>query len=193
MVQCLPPGLAAVLGEVSRVLSGMGVRWVLVGSVASCLNDVGVEPRDIDIIVEADKIYEIGSVFASRFRVLRSVEYGSSGVFSSHYGVFDAGGIRVELMADLKICGEHGCLEVGFEELYRYSRSFRWGGVSLRVAPLEWQLVASLLIPGKEERVGKILEVLRARGVDTEVLDSVLSRAPPSLGRRVSELLDTHL
>ena len=65
--------------------------------------------------------------------------------------------------------------------------------MSLRVAPLEWQLVANLLIPGKEERVRKILGVLRARGVDTEVLDSVLSRAPPSLERRVSGLLDMHL
>ncbi len=94
MVQCLPPGLAAVLGEVSRVLTSMGVRWVLVGSVAGCLNGVGVKPRDIDIIVEADKIYEVGRIFASRFRVLRDVEYGSSGVFSSHYGVFEASGIR---------------------------------------------------------------------------------------------------
>ena len=41
MVQCLPPGLVAALGEVSRALSGMSVRWVLVGSVASCLNGVG--------------------------------------------------------------------------------------------------------------------------------------------------------
>jgi len=35
-----------------------------------------VEPRDIDIIVEAGRVYEVGRVSASRFRVLRSVEYG---------------------------------------------------------------------------------------------------------------------
>ncbi len=124
---------------------------------------------------------------------MRSVEYGSSGVFSSHYGVFEILGARVEVMAGLKICGEPGCMEVVFEELYRHSRSIRWGGVSLRVAPLEWQLVANLLIPGKEGRVRRILEALKARGVDVKILDSVFSRAPPSLKQRVSELLDTGL
>ncbi len=65
MARCVSPGLGAALGEVSRVLSGMGVGWVLVGSFASCLNGVDVEPRDIDIVVEEGRVYEVGRVFSS--------------------------------------------------------------------------------------------------------------------------------
>jgi len=192
-MRSLPPRLAEALSRVSRILTEVSVRWVLVGSTASYLNDVEVKPKDIDIIVEADKVYEVDKVFASSSRVLRRVKYSSSSLYSSHYGVFEILNVKVEIMADLKICGEPGCLEVDFEELYRCSRSLRVGNVNIKVAPLEWQLVANTLIPGKKERIMKILEALRTKGVDTEILNSVLSRAPPKVRRRVLELLSQHL
>lgn len=192
-MRSLPPRLAEALSRVSRILTEVSVRWVLVGSTASYLNDVEVKPKDIDIIVKADKVYEVDKVFASSSRVLRRVKYSSSSLYSSHYGVFEILNVKVEIMADLKICGEPGCLEVDFEELYRCSRSLRVGNVNIKVAPLEWQLVANTLIPGKKERIMKILEALRTKGVDTEILNSVLSRAPPKVRRRVLELLSQHL
>ena len=189
----LPSRLEKALRIVSKTLSEIGARWVLVGSTASCLNCVEVQPKDIDVIVESGKAYEVDSVFASRFRVLRRVKYSSSEVYSSHYGVFEIQGVKVEVMADLKICGEPGCLEVEFEELYRYSRSLGIGNKGLRVAPLEWQLVANTLIPGKERRVAKILEALRTRGVNAEILDNVLNKAPQKIRKHVIELLrNTH-
>lgn len=189
----LPPRLKEALITVSETLARLSIRWVLVGSTASYLNGVEVEPKDIDIIVEADKVYEVDETLASSFRALRRVRYSSSETYSSHYGVFEILGVKVEIMADLKICGEPGCLNVDFEELHRHSRNRRVGDENIRVAPLEWQLVANTLIPGKEKRIVKILEALRTRGMNTEILNSVLSRAPPKVRRRVSELLSQHL
>ncbi len=189
----LPPRLEKALRILSETLSGIGARWVLVGSTASCLNGVEVQPKDIDVIVESGKAYEVDSVFASRFRVLRRVKYSSSEVYSSHYGVFEIQGVKVEVMAGLKICGEPGCLKVEFDELYRYSKSLRIGNTGLRIAPLEWQLVANTLIPGKEKRVAKILEALNTKGVNAEILDNVLGKAPQKTRKHVIELLiNTH-
>ncbi len=133
----LPSRLEKAIRIASKTLSGNGAKWVLVGSTASCLNGVEVQPKDTNV-VEPDKAYKVDSVFASRFRVLRRVKYSSSEVYSSHYGVFETLGVKAEIMADLKTCGEPGCLEVEFEELYRYSKSLRIGNTDLRAAHLEW-------------------------------------------------------
>ncbi len=177
----LPPRLEKALNIISRVLSEINARWVLVGGTASCLNGVEVEPKDIDIIIEADKIYEVDKIFASNFQALRRVKYSSSEVYSSHYGVFEILGVKVEIMAELKICGKPGCLEVDFEELYHHSRNLKIGDVNIRVAPLEWQLVANSMIPGKKERVIKILKILRTKGVNTDILNNILNKASPEV------------
>ena len=189
----LPSRLEKALRIVSKTLSEIGARWVLVGSTATCLNGVRVQPKDIDVVVESGKAYEVDTVFASHFRVLRRVKYSSNEIYSSHYGVFEILGVKVEVMADLKICGEPGCLKVEFEGLYRYSKSLRLENTGLRIAPLEWQLVANTLIPGKEKRVAKILEGLRTKGVNAEILDNVLNKAPQEIKKHVIELLrNTH-
>jgi len=134
----LPLEFKKVLSYVSRVLSEINVRWVLVGSTASYLNGVKVEPEDIDIIVEDSKVYEVDKVFSSNFHVLRRVKYCSSKVYLSHYGIFKMLNVKIEVMANLKICGDIGCLKVEFEKLYRYSRSLKLRNAKLKIAPLEW-------------------------------------------------------
>jgi len=185
----LPLEFKKVLSYVSRALSEINVRWVLVGSTASYLNGVKVEPKDIDIIVETDKIYEVDKVFSSNFHVLRRVKYSSSKVYSSHYGIFKALNVKIEVMADLKICGEMGCLKVEFEKLYRYSRVLKMEDVEVRIAPLEWQLVANIIIPKKEKRIVKILETLKIKGVDIDILNDILSSVPPEIKRQTLKLL----
>jgi len=174
----LPGNLEEVLLEVSGVLSGAGIRWVLVGGAASYLHGLDVEPRDLDVLVEEGRVYEADRLLASRFAVVRRVRYSSSRLYSSHYGVFVVRGVRVDVMADLEICGEHGCLKLAFDEVYAQSSVVEVGGAPVRLIPLEWQLVANAMIPGKEGRVRAILEALRARGVDRDALDSALSYAP---------------
>ncbi len=116
------------------------------------------------------------------------MKYSSSEVYSSHYGVFETLGVKAEIMADLKTCGEPGCLEVEFEELYRYSKSLRIGNTDLRAAHLEWQLAANTLILGKEKRIVKILEALRTRDVNIVIWTMCSAKAPQKTRKHVSEL-----
>jgi len=185
----LSPDLENVLYNISSVLSKMRIAWILVGSTASCLNGVNVKPKDIDIIVKTEDVYVVDRIFASAYSVLRRVKYSSNGVYSSHYGIFETQGVKIEVMADLKICGELGCLDVDFEELYSLSRRIELRDTSLRVAPLEWQLVANTLIAGKEERIEKILGVIVNRGINTKTLELVLNKAPLGVRKYIIKLL----
>ncbi len=188
----LPLELERALIEVSNTLLKVGARWVLVGSTASYLNGLSVKPRDIDIIVEADKIYRVDEVFASGFLPIRRVKYSSDGIYSSHYGVFKVYNVKVEVMAELTICREYGCLKVEFEDLYSYSKNIKIGENVVKIAPLEWQLVANIMIPGKTERVKIILNVLKTRGIDIEVLNNVLKHAPVKARKQAIELIQKY-
>jgi len=161
----LSPDLENVLYDISSVLSKMRIAWILVGSTASCLNGVKVKPKDIDIIVKAEDVYVVDR------------------------SIFETQGVKIEVMADLKICGELGCLDVDFEELYSLSRRVELRDTSLRVAPLEWQLVANTLIAGKEERIEKILIAIVNRGINAKTLELVLNKAPLGVRKYIIKLL----
>ena len=188
----LPLELERALIEASNTLLKVGARWVLVGSTASYLNGLNVKPKDIDIIVEADKIYRVDEVFASEFLPIRRVKYSSNGIYSSHYGVFKVYNVKIEVMADLTICREYGCLKVEFEDLYSYSKNTKIRENVVKIAPLEWQLVANIMIPGKTERVKIILNALKTRGIDIEVLNNVLKHAPVKARKQAIELIQKY-
>jgi hypothetical protein len=186
-----PPKLEKALIEISNSLTRADIRWVLVGSTATCLNGLNVKPEDIDIIIEREKVYEVDRLFASKFHPVRRVKYGSTSVYSSHYGVFMVYNVKVEIMADLTICGENGCLEVVFEDLYSCSRHIKVGKALVKVAPLEWQLVTNIMIPGKESRVKTILNDLKSRGMDTELLNHLLKNIPQKARMQAMRLIES--
>ena len=189
----LPARLLDALTRLAAILSEKGVKWILAGSTASCLHGLSVEPRDIDIIVELERVYEVDKLLASKFTVVRRVAYSSTWLYSSHYGIFRAEGVNIEVMADLKICGKHGCLKTDFNDLYAHSRQIKINDVQARLAPLEWQLVTNLLIPGKEDRVKAILNALKIRGLDHNALNMALKHAPPEIKRVTLTLVGTQL
>ncbi|MCD6369676.1 MAG: hypothetical protein J7L38_07785, partial [Thermoproteales archaeon] len=160
----LPQELERALLEVSDILSRTDIRWLLVGSTASYLNGLDVIPKDLDIIVEANRVYEVDRLFAANFLAVKRVKYSSSEIYSSHYGIFKVHGVKVKVMADLIICREDGCLKTVFEYLYSCSKRVKIKNATIRLVPLEWQLVANVMIPGKEKRVKDILVLLKTRG-----------------------------
>lgn len=84
----LPRNLEKALILASQALSEVGARWLLAGSTASFLNGLMVEPKDLDIIVETPKVYDADRVFTGHFKAERRVSYSSTGLYASHYGVF---------------------------------------------------------------------------------------------------------
>ncbi|RLE88806.1 MAG: hypothetical protein DRJ49_04445 [Thermoprotei archaeon] len=175
--------------EVINVLSSRKIRWVLIGSTASYLHGLDIMPRDLDILVDLERVYEVDRLLASKFTIIRRVRQSSSELYSSHYGIFKVHDIRVEVMADLKIRREYGTLKLDFDEIYLYSKRIKVDRIYIRLIPLEWQLVAYVMIPGREKRVKAILALLRIRGVEEGALDSALQHAPVSVKNVVLRLL----
>lgn len=185
----LPENIRKVLLKIASILSSKRIKWVLVGSTASHLHGLNIVPKDIDILVELKRVYEVDELLASRLNIIRRVKQSSDRLYSSHYGVFEAHNVKVEVMADLKMRREYGVLKLDFDEIYSFSKEIKVNGVCIRVIPLEWQLVANLMIPGKERRVKAILTLLKVKGIEREVLDSVLRHASVDVKDIVLKLL----
>jgi len=93
-VSSLPQELERALLEVSDILSRTDIRWLLVGSTARYLNGLDVIPKDLDIIVEANRVYEVDRLFAANFLAVKRIKYSSSEIYSSHYGIFKVHGVQ---------------------------------------------------------------------------------------------------
>ncbi|MBS3765430.1 hypothetical protein KGY71_02800 [Candidatus Bipolaricaulota bacterium] len=77
-------------------IKGKDINWVLTGSTSFCLQGVQVTPNDIDIQTDEDGAYEIADLFSDR--VIKEVEFSSTGRIKSHFGALMIHGILVELM-----------------------------------------------------------------------------------------------
>lgn len=76
------------------------VSWAVDGSCALALQGVDVFPHDVDILTDKSSAYEIGEIM-SEF-VERSVQYGETPRWRSHFGVMKMNSIKIEIMGDLQ-------------------------------------------------------------------------------------------
>jgi len=189
LLEHLPENMRRTLLEIANTLSSGQIRWVLVGSTASYLHGLDIVPKDIDILVELKRVYEVDELLSSRFTVIRRVKESSDKLYSSHYGIFEIHNVKVEVMADLKIQRECGVLKLNFNEIYSYSKKIKINGTCIRLIPLEWQLVANIMIPDKERRVKAILALLKVKGIEKRILNSALHHAPDSVKNMVLKIL----
>ena len=163
-----------------------GLRWVLAGSVASALNGLPVEPRDIDILTdkaEAGRIAEALADFA-----VEPLAWRETPQYASYLGRFRVEGVEVEVIGDLIIKGR-GCTLTS--ALYARPRRVSVADESLLVVPLEAQLIANFFIGGKEERVRQIAAHLKAHGYDKVLLRQLLAEQelPESIVEEIWGLL----
>ncbi len=86
---------------ICRRLNCSGVRWVVGGSASLALQGVEVLPEDIDIITDMEGAYRMQEILGDF--IVEPVRFSSNEVFSSHYGVFEVEGVRVEVMGELRI------------------------------------------------------------------------------------------
>jgi len=82
-----------------------------------------------------------------------------------------------------------GCMKLDFDTIYPQTSAVRVEDIEVRLLPLEWQLVANTMIPGKEKRVKAILELLSSKGYSRAALKSTLDAALNSVRKQVEELL----
>jgi hypothetical protein len=125
---------------------------------------------------------------ARQGKAVRAVALSSSGPYTSHFGIFEVDGVKVEVMGDLVIQCDDGALhaEDHWSKWSQRVRVLHFRDVHIPVVPLEWQIVANALLR-RPERVAGCAKQLLAAGYDREYLDMVL--ADREYGQRTIQIV----
>jgi hypothetical protein len=151
--------------------------WALMGSTASVLQGIeGYSPPDIDLVTTMQGAYIMAGSVSGCGATVRPVGFSTAGPYASHFGIFEVGGVKVEVMGDLVIQVADGGIDVN-EHFARWSdkvRVLHFEEHHVPVVPLEWQLVANVLLSRPERSTG-IAEHLLRHGYDREYVDVLLA------------------
>jgi aminopeptidase YwaD len=192
------PVLETVLDTVYQPLKGEGIRWCILGSVASALQGCQVQPGDVDFLAfEPAGVYRFVELLAdympSRCEEPVGAERWCSSVenpvsvgpdpygFVWHFARWFIDGFKVEIAHIAAPEGfptsrdGAGIWEAGSEG-WPHLRRVPFAGYSLPVMPLEVQLQTNLE-RGLADRAGEIVAILARRGYDADLLQRSLSRA----------------
>ncbi len=158
--------------------------WALMGSTASVLQGIpDYIPPDIDLVTTAQGAYIMEGCAGNLGATVRPVAFSRSDRYASHFGIFEVLGVKTEVMGDLEIhVGDGGITAT--DHFARWSDKIRirqFEGVHIPVVPLEWQLIANVLL-GRPERSEGIAHFLLTHGFDEPYLRAML--ADESLGER---------
>ncbi len=148
--------------------------WALLGSTGSHLQGLPVEPPDIDIATTLAGAYLMAGCLIDYMRA--PVRYGQTPNYASYFGVFEVDGVRVEVMGNLVVSGEDGVIDT-VEHFARWNdrvRLVKVDGMNVPCVPLEWQLVANLLI-GRVERAQIIADFFQQHPFDRKFVEDICS------------------
>ncbi len=150
--------------------------WAVMGSTASVLQGIcNYTPPDIDLVTTRDGAYIMSGSIGGLGATTRQVGYSESDRYASHFGIFEVLDVKVEVMGDLVIRVADGRIDAT-EHFARWSdkvRLIHFEEHHIPVVPLEWQLVANVLLSRPERSTG-ISDYLLAHGFDRAYLDALL-------------------
>ena len=151
--------------------------WALMGSLASVLQGMpDYSPPDIDLVTTTKGAYVMEGCIGTYGAVIRPVELSTGGPYTSHFGIFEVDGVKVEVMGDLIIQCDDGALhtEDHWSKWSEKVRVLHFRDVHIPVVPLEWQIVANALLR-RPERVSGCARQLLAAGYDRDYLETLLN------------------
>jgi hypothetical protein len=151
--------------------------WALMGSLASVLQGLpDYAPPDIDLVTTREGAYIMEGAVSARGATLRPVSHSTAGPYTSYFGIFEIDGVRVEVMGDLVIHCDDGEIDTR-KHWSRWSdkvRVLHFESMHVPVVPLEWQLVANMLLR-RPERTDGIAGFLLRTGYDRPYLEALLA------------------
>lgn len=172
------------LERVADLVAGTSADWMLVGSAASAVHGVDLQPGDVDILAHtAADVFEVAAVLPAAEAAATDRETDPQTFLSSRsqpvitFGEWTLGrwlvdGEKVEVA---HIAGDDGLLqETGGSEIWRHRQWMPWQGYQLPIVPLEVQL-ATMLSRGLTVRSRAAVARLRERGHDRALLAKALS------------------
>jgi hypothetical protein len=169
--------LVAILRCVITTMFKAQEPWALMGSTASVLQGIdGYRPPDIDLTTTREGAYIMEGCVGNAGATERPVAYSERKPYASYFGIFEVAGVKVEVMGDLVIAVDDGVIDLK-DHWSRWSdkvRLVRFEGYSIPVVPLEWQMIANVLL-NRPERSGPIAAYLREHGFDRDHMLELLS------------------
>jgi hypothetical protein len=150
--------------------------WALMGSLASVLQGMpDYVPPDIDLVTTTKGAYVMEGAIGTLGTTVRPVSLSTAGPYTSHFGIFEVNGVKVEVMGDLIIKCEDGSLhaEDHWSKWSERVRVLHYRGLHIPVIPLEWQVVANAMLR-RPERVAGCAKQLLSAGYNHEYLDEIM-------------------
>jgi hypothetical protein len=179
MTDSVRDALAAVLRSIIPSMFKAQEPWALMGSTASVLQGINdYVPPDIDIVTTVEGAYILSGAAGHAGVVRRPVGFSATERYASHFGVLEVGGVKVEVMGNLIITVHDGRITAD-EHFARWSEKVRmlhFDSMHVPVIPLEWQLVANVLLERPERSIG-IAHHLLDHGFDRPYLEALLDDA----------------
>ncbi len=181
MTEGLRLALSACLRAIIPTMFRAQQPWAVMGSTASVLQGIpNYTPPDIDLVTTRDGAYIMSGSIGGLGATVRQVSFSESERYASHFGIFEVLDVKVEVMGDLLIHVADGHIDVT-EHFARWSdkvRLIHFGDDHIPVAPLEWQLVANVLLSRPERSTG-IADFLLEHGYDRPFLEALLADKSP--------------
>lgn len=152
-----------ILRQLCERLDGEGILWAVTGSTGLALQGVPCDVHDLDIQGDEASVYAIERCFAGQVR--QPVHLRQSETITSHFGVLEIDGVKVELMGGLQKRLPTGEWEkpVPVGKLRRFVEV---RGLRIPVLPLEHEYHAYRLMgrTAKAELIQRTLDEQRGRG-----------------------------
>lgn len=145
-----------VLRIICQELENKDVNWALVGSTNLALQEVDVEPHDVDILTDKEGAFLIHKLL-KEYEV-KEVKWSRSDKFASWLGELRIKGVKVEIMGNLKLKDTKG----KWSETTSLSKRklMKIDDCKIPIIPLRYELKAYEKL-GRSERVRKIKEALK--------------------------------
>lgn len=177
MTESVRRALSACIRAIIPTMFRAQQPWAVMGSTASVLQGIPhYTPPDIDLVTTRDGAYIMSGSIGGLGATVRPVSYSESDRYASHFGIFEVLDVKVEVMGDLVIRVADGHIDVT-EHFARWSdkvRLIHFEEHHIPVAPLEWQLVANVLLRRPERSTG-IADFLLEHGFDRTFLEGLLA------------------
>jgi hypothetical protein len=176
----------AALERFACLAATTSAEWMLVGSAASAVHGVDVQPGDVDLLAHTPAdVFELAAVLPPAqgvadqseidprtFLSTRSRSVVTFGDGAWTFGRWLLNGARVEVA---HITGDDGLLrETSGREIWRHRQWMAWRGIQLPIVPLEVQL-ATMLSRDQTNRSQAARTRLQERGYDPDLLLKALA------------------
>jgi hypothetical protein len=118
-------------------------NWAIDGSSSLVLQGIDLMPNDIDILTDKDGAYEIQETLTDF--VVKPVSHSSNGRYESYYGVLSRGGIKVEVIGDLRVFRNGQWSSLQNPKTVKIKR-IKYLGMEIPVVSVESQLESGYLL-----------------------------------------------